>query len=69
MIEEELNKALGKLGERPQEFREQVERLRSFRDQMRQAGAVPPQRQFATPLMERLGAPLALSPVKLTDNA
>lgn len=56
-MEHEIKDAMASFDQMPESFRDQVKRLRDFRDRMRNAGAVVVEEQFAVPLMERLETP------------
>jgi hypothetical protein len=42
------------LDSKPKEFRDQVNALRDFKNKMRDAGAVPDEKQFTLPSLRRL---------------
>jgi hypothetical protein len=50
----EVEGAIGDLPTKPEEFREQVQRLRKLRDKMRDDGVMPEDKQFGSPLKGRL---------------
>ncbi|PPD41240.1 MAG: hypothetical protein CTY15_13815 [Methylocystis sp.] len=56
-MDHEIKDAMASFDRMPESFRDQVKKLRDFRDRMRSAGAVATEEQFATPLMERLESP------------
>jgi hypothetical protein len=56
-MEHDIKDAMASFDQMPKSFRDQVKKLRDFRDQMRSAGALAADEQFASPLMERLETP------------
>jgi hypothetical protein len=60
-MEAELAKVLASLNEKPQSFRDQVERLREFRKRMTEAGATTQEEPFAISLIDRLEMPHSTS--------
>lgn len=70
-MEREIAVALDSLDERGPDFRTQVEQLRRFREQMREAGVSQETERFSIPFMERLETPheRVLTRFKMTDSA